>query len=87
MKRPRTVVSDHAIVRYLERVEGFDIAELRLTIARRVDYAASLGASAVVVEGFRYVFAADPGGAPIVVTVEPQGTETPIRRSGRKVAE
>ena len=87
MKRPRTAVSDHAIVRYLERVEGFDIAALRQTIARRVDYAASLGATAVIIDGFRYVFAVDDGGAPIVVTVEPQGMEAPIRRSGRRVPE
>lgn len=87
MKRPRTAVSDHAIVRYLERVEGFDIAELRLTIARRVDYAANLGASAVIIDGFRYVFAADEGGTPIVVTIEPQASDVPIRRSGRRVPE
>lgn len=87
MKRPRTAVSDHAIVRYLERVQGMDIAELRLTIARRVDYAASLGASAVIIEGFRYVFAADESGTPIVVTVRPLAMVTPIRRSGRKVPE
>lgn len=84
MKRPRTAVSDHAIVRYLERVEGFDIAELRLTIARRVDYAANLGASAVIVDGFRYIFSEDASGTPIVVTVEPQGMDAPIRRSGRR---
>jgi hypothetical protein len=87
MKRPRTAISDHAIVRYLERVEGLDIAALRLKIAQRVDYAASLGASAVIVDGFRYIFAEDAGGTPIVVTVEPQGTFRPIRRSGRNMPE
>lgn len=84
MKRARTHVSDHAVVRYLERVEGRDIAALKQEIARRVDYAAQMGATSIVVEGFRYVFSGMDSGAPVVATVRPRNSATPIRRSGRR---
>lgn len=84
MKRPRTLVSDHAVVRYLERVEGLDVVALKAEIAWRVDYAARLGASAVIIAGYRYVIGHDVAGQPVVVTVEPHGQDTPIRRSGRR---
>lgn len=54
MKRPRTTVSDHAVVRYLERVAGFDIDRLRIEIGRRVEAGALVGASAVKIDGFTY---------------------------------
>lgn len=71
-KRPRTHVSDHAIVRYLERVHGYDIEALRLSIARRVDPAASMGASGVVIDGFVFKVRRDQHG-PVVTTVLPVG--------------
>ena len=71
MKRPRTSVSDHAIVRYLERVQGYDILRLKAEIAQRVDAGARAGASAVIIEGFSYKLVEDAQGRPIVTTVEP----------------
>jgi hypothetical protein len=62
-------VSDHAIVRYLERVGGFDIDRLRQQIASRISEAAKAGASAVVVDGYEYVIQIDASGHPIVATV------------------
>ena len=73
MKRPRTHVTDHAIVRYLERVGGFDIDGLRQSIARRVDLAAATGASGVIIDGFIYKFQRDQHG-PVVTTVLPAGS-------------
>jgi hypothetical protein len=55
MKKPRLLVTDHAIVRYLERVGGFDIDGLRHQIARRCESGASVGASSVIVEGFAFL--------------------------------
>lgn len=52
MKKPVHTISDHAVLRYLERVKGMDIAGLREDIGRRVDRGVSLGASAVVIDGF-----------------------------------
>lgn len=48
------VISDHALVRYLERVEGFDIEQLRRAIADRLQDAHVLGASAVTIERHTY---------------------------------
>lgn len=77
MKRPRTRVSDHAIVRYLERAQGLDIEALRVEIGRRVERGAELGATGVSIDGLHYVIA---GG--VVVTVE--RANTPDIRLGRK---
>lgn len=57
MKRPRISVTDHAVVRYLERVEGMDVERLRIEIGRIVERAAGLGANGVIVDGYRYVLA------------------------------
>jgi hypothetical protein len=68
MKKPRLRVTDHAVLRYLERVGGFDIEGLRLDIARRLEPAAQAGASAITIEGFTYCVVQDPTG-PVIATV------------------
>lgn len=69
MTRPaRTIVSDHAVLRYLERVGGFDIAALRAEIADRVDPAAQIGASGIVIDGFTFIIRHGAMG-PVVTTV------------------
>lgn len=47
-------VTDHALVRYLERVVGVDLDVHRQAIEARVAGAVALGASAIVSEGYRY---------------------------------
>lgn len=54
MKKSRIPVSDHAVLRYLERVEGLDIERLRREIGARVDLAVDLGACGVIIDGFSY---------------------------------
>lgn len=54
MKKPLHPVTDHAVIRYLERVIGVDIESIRRKIGRRVDLAAQNGASGAVVDGFVY---------------------------------
>lgn len=67
-----TVVSDHAVLRYLQRVGGFDIDTLRGQIAERVGARAVPGAKAVVIDGFRYHLApADDRGTLVVTTITP----------------
>ncbi len=54
-KTARTHVTDHAIIRYLERQWGVDIAGLKYRIGRRADLALDTGATAVNVDGLHYV--------------------------------
>ncbi len=72
MKTPRLRVSDHAVLRHLERVGGFDIEGLRRQIARRLEAAAAGGAQAVVVEDHVYLIRSDAGTGPTVVSVVPK---------------
>lgn len=60
-------ITDHALVRYLERVKGVDVEALRHEIASKVARAADLGACGVRVGGFNYRI---EGG--YVVTVQPE---------------
>lgn len=69
MTKPRVRVSDHAVLRYLERVGGFDIEALRRDIRDRVWKAADSGASGVVIDGFRYCIRRDREGGRVITTV------------------
>lgn len=55
MTRRPLSISDHALIRHMERVMGLDIASLRLTLADRLDEAAQLGASAVTIDRHTYM--------------------------------
>lgn len=78
MKKPIAQVSDHAVLRYLERVQGVDIEALRREIGRAVDlHLDHPGACGVVVAGFSYKL---KGG--VVTTVTPQNR--PLRGIGKR---
>lgn len=79
MKKSRHPVTDHAVVRYLERVQGVDIEGLRREIGRVVDQGLEAGACGVISGGFVYRI---EGGC--VVTVTRKHTQPPGRRR-RKV--
>jgi hypothetical protein len=69
MKHKRVRISDHAIVRYLERVGGFDIERLRAEMARRLQPSADVRAGSVKIDGCIVCLSyADPHG-PVVTTV------------------
>lgn len=76
MTKPRQRVSDHAVLRHLERVGGFDIEGLRMELARRLAPAAAQGAQAVVIEDHVYLIWTDEIG-PTVVSVVPKEADRP----------
>lgn len=60
MKRSRFHITDHAIVRYLERVKGIDMVALRAEIAVKVEAAEEHpGCAGVVSGGFTYKLQGD----------------------------
>ncbi|MBM1816240.1 hypothetical protein [Pseudosulfitobacter pseudonitzschiae] len=77
MKRSRHAVTDHAVVRYLERVAGMDITALRTLIGLKVESGLEQGASGVVSDGFVYKLRDG-----VVTTVTPHNT--PDRRTMRR---
>lgn len=78
MKKPRVPVSDHAVLRYLERVGGMDIEGLRREIGHKVDLQLDHPeACGVIVAGFIYKIA---GG--VVTTVV--AANRPDLRTGRQ---
>ena len=51
---PAPVVTDHALIRYLERVVGIDVEVHRRAVAALVGVAVAHGAGALVHDGHRY---------------------------------
>lgn len=54
MKKPAIHVTDHALVRYLERVMGFDVDGVRRHIGHIADLGIQHGATGVQSGGFSY---------------------------------
>ncbi len=54
MKKSRVHVTDHAVLRYLERVHGVDMEGLRRRIGKTVDTAVKAGANGLMFEGVKY---------------------------------
>lgn len=52
---PRPYVTDHAVLRYLERVHGVNVEAARRYIAGRCARGQSAGAVGVLADGVRYV--------------------------------
>ncbi len=68
-KRLRLPVTDHAVLRYLERVCAIDIEAIRQRIYRDVRPALTSGGTGVTVNGIRYRF---KGGVVATVLVGPR---------------
>lgn len=62
-------VTDHAVLRYLERHGGLDIEALRRSIAERLKPVALTGAERATVDGMVFVFRADPEGRAVVTVL------------------
>ena len=65
-------VTDHAVLRYLERQHGLDVEAVRRHVAGMAMNGAALGAVGVAIEGVRLVLAEEPavtGRRPYVVVV------------------
>lgn len=77
MKKSRVTVSDHAVLRYLERVQGIDAESLRRHIGRQVDSVMMEGACGVIIGGFTFRIVNG-----VVVTVMPSSRPDP--RLGRQ---
>jgi len=55
VKKPVAHVTDHAVLRYLERVKGVDIDAVRVELGHIVDKAIEAGAGAAVIDGVKYI--------------------------------
>lgn len=68
----RVHVSDHALLRWLERVEGVDVEALRRRIAKAVRRGAEEGAEGVRFEGVTFKVQYNPRGAVVTTTHSPR---------------
>lgn len=81
MKRVR--VSDHAVLRYLERHGGFEIEKLRRSMELRLTPLAQTGAARIKLDGLVFVGrqSAD-GGRTVASVLDPQNAVPRIERDG-----
>lgn len=76
-------VSDHAVIRWLERAKGMDIAAVRREIAKVCEKGVQMGAEGVKVNGVHFRLAGN-----VVCTVVRSATQThkPIKEPKRSRA-
>ena len=84
MKKPLYHVTDHAIVRYLERAEGMDIETLRRRIGQTVQTGIEQGANGVVSGGYVYRI---EGVAVVTIAAQNEVERGHKKRRGRKPRE
>lgn len=70
--RPFVHVTDHAVLRYLERAHGLDVDAVRRHLAGRAANAARLGAVGVTIENVKLVLVRDAGATSIVTAMAPR---------------
>lgn len=88
MNDPSVNVTDHAVLRYLERVDGIDIAAVRATIrarlARAIAAAASIGlGDDLVVVAPEAIYVIEGG---LLITCRPAGHPLSARNRRRSIA-
>jgi hypothetical protein len=71
---PLPRVTDHAVLRFLERVQGINIEAARQLIAKRCATAIAVGTTSLRADGVRYEFSGTT-----VVTVVPDHGSQPCR--------
>jgi hypothetical protein len=54
MKHTRVQITDHAVLRYMERAMGLDVEALRQDLERKLDAAARCGACGLTVDGVNF---------------------------------
>ncbi len=77
----RLAISDHALVRYLERVGGFEIECLREQLAARLQPFVADTRGAVIIDGHAYVIERNQHTGPVLVTVIPAGVRQRILKA------
>jgi len=78
MSKGSDIVTDHAVVRYLERVYGVDLARLRSRIAKVTAHGRNQGATAVQCSGVKYLIS--KSGKVVTVT----GNNQPLTNRGKR---
>lgn len=68
-KEPEIIISDHALLRYVERILGLDMAQLRRKLTIEVAPAARAGAKSFTKGKATYLFEKTPDGNICMVTV------------------
>jgi hypothetical protein len=56
---PIPSVSDHAVLRYLERAYGLDVAAVRVEMSRGIEPAIAFGARVIICHGVRLILSED----------------------------
>lgn len=69
MPKRQVIVSDHAVLRYLERILEVDIEQLRARLGEEIRAAAAVGAKSYTHGGATFILEKTPSGDLCVVTV------------------
>jgi hypothetical protein len=81
---PRVHLSDHAVLRYLERILEVDVEGIKAKLAGEIAAAAVAGARKYTIGGATFVFDRQPSGDLCVVTVLTEKMRRGNRSSRRR---
>ncbi len=76
---PEISVSDHALIRFMERVNGVDVENIRCTIREMVRSAIDAKAMSITIDGFCYTL--DPNRRSVISVLAPG-----MRSKGKKMS-
>jgi len=62
-------ISDHALLRFIERIYGLDLEPVRQELVRRCEKAAAAGAARLIIDDTVFCFGPGPEGKVVVVTI------------------
>lgn len=88
MKKPFLQISDHALLRYLARVQGVDIEAIRMGLAHKLDACVPEemqdGICGIQHEGFTYKLKSGVVTTVLTSEARPRGQRGPKRKGVRK---
>jgi phage terminase large subunit GpA-like protein len=80
----RVIVTDHALLRYIERVCGVDLVKLREIIAEEVRVPAKVGATTVTINGYVYCLVERDSDVAVTTILDPSMRANRHKRHHRR---
>ncbi|MDO9639665.1 MAG: hypothetical protein Q7J44_14085 [Pseudotabrizicola sp.] len=86
MKRASVRVSDHALLRHMQRVMDLPVEDLRAELERRINAIYLEGATGITMDGHSYRVVINPFGAVVTTVIDTPGRHAhrPIEREAEE---
>ena len=73
-------ITDHALIRYIERVYGIDLDPIKAEIAGKLASSIKVGAASVKIDGITYCMVLNPGSVTLTTVIDGRQSVTAKRQ-------